>query len=971
MSDQGILTKMRKQALIMARRMTARWGPVGLIACVLACGVAGAAVAQHRPDGSAGAHIERAVAAKGLRAPTPRSPANGTQAQSMPPFGWSAVRGAAKYEFQLSADRRFASTLRSAQTLNTFASVDKMLTDGTYYWRVRSIGSKDVAGPWSPVRSFTKAWTTAPALLSPASGASITYPAMPLVLHWSSVPHAFKYRVYIGTDPSLASIAPGLGGKSVETSGTSFALPQTLPSGTYYWGVRPEDAEAHTGTLSNVSSFTWTWPTATVTSIADSSGPAGTDAQGHPEVLSPQLSWNRIPGAAAYEVEINPAQDFTPGSKVCCSGFFTPTSVSPTQFLSNNVYHWRVRAFDLAGNAGQWNGGPDFRKAFDDVTPSIPNLQVADGNDGLLRWDPVPGASSYEVDIAPFTSNDCQWLSGPTFKTATTAWSPLASSGGSPGPLSWPGTSSDLSSALISGQSYCARVIARSDRDLKGKEVVSVYTQLGDTGAPAFTYNPSSAPGVLTDAQDSDYLPPLDTASGTVTPHMPVFRWKPITGADKYLVVVAKDQSFTNVVDVAATIAPVYAPRTRTTPRTYSDENTSYYWQVLPVSGSTCLCDWATGDEHPQAFDKRSNSPALLAPGPGQTLDQQPVFHWSRAEGARSYRIQVSQDPTFHALVDDIVTDSSSFTSSTTYPADTNLYWRVRANDENNIGLNWSAVSTFRRVIPVPSLSANNPVLSADVPVVTWDPLPGATSYTLRLEQGDGTTKSFDDGSAAFTPTGFVGVGNVRWQVRANFPKLPNGELAGPYSPLQSFTREIAPPTGVHWTQGKGHILLSWDPSTNIGTKQYKVQISSTNSFSRTIETHTTENTNYAPTLASFGYKDGGTLYWRVASMDERRTVGAWTTRTLTLPGRMRIQIKGTLRSHHPAKVKVTLLNRLGRAIRGGKVRVTGVGFRTVARRTGKHGTVTFRIRPKRTGKLKFQGSKSGYQSASATLRVR
>jgi hypothetical protein len=961
---------MRSRASVLFRIARRPWAAV-TAAVLVTCGGAGAAIVQQRPDTSATSARQHALAAKGLRAPRPASPAENTHGESVPSFGWNAVRGAAKYEFQLSADRRFNSMLKSTQTLNTFASVDKVLTDGTYFWRVRSIGSKDLAGPWSAVRSFTKSWTTAPTLLGPARGASIVYPSTPLVLHWSSVRHAFKYRVSIATDPSLASIAPGLGGKSVETSGTSFALPQTLPPGTYYWGVKAVDAESHTGPVSNAGSFTWSWPTATATSISDSSGPAGTDGGGLPEVLSPQLSWNRVPGAAAYEVEINPAQDFTPGSKVCCSGLVTATSVSPTKFLANNVYHWRVRAFDLNGNAGQWNIGPDFRKAFDDMTPAIPNLQVADGNNGLITWDPVEGASSYEVDIAPYVSSNCNWLSGPTFLTATTAWTPLAASASSPGPIAWPSLSTDLTGSLTSGHAYCARVFARSDRDLKSHEVVSVYTQLGGPGSPAFTFNPSTMSGALTDPQDSDYLPPMNTASGTLTPEMPVFRWKPIAGADKYLVVVAKDQSFTNVVDVAATVAPVYAPRTRTTPRTYSDENTHYYWQVLPISGGTCMCNWATGDEHPQAFDKRSNPPVLQSPSSGQTVAEQPVFRWSRAKAARTYRVQVSQDPTFNDLVDDVVTDSTSFTSSTTYPADTNLYWRVRANDENNIGLNWSAVGTFRRVIPVPSLSPGNPALGADVPVVTWDPVVGATSYTLRVEQGDGTTKTFAAGSTAFTPIGFVGLGNVRWQVRANFPKLPLGELAGAYSPLQTFTRQIAPPTGVRWTSGRHHILLSWDSSTNIGTKQYKVQVSSTNSFSRLIESHATENTSYAPTLSSLSYKDGGTLYWRVASMDPRGTVGAWTTRTLTLGGRMVIRVKGSLRARHRAVATVTLKTRRGRAIRGGKVRVTGVGFRTVAKRTGKRGTVKFKLRPSRRGKLTFQGSKSGYQSANASLLVR
>src|SRR5205823_12736146 len=117
-----------------------------------------------------------------ITAPKLLSPADGQTGDAMPSFGWRAVWGAAKYEFQLSADRTFSSTIYTIQTLNTFATVDKSLTDGAYYWRLRSIDSHDVAGLWSQPRSYTKNWPAAPVPLAPAEGQKIAYPATPLVL---------------------------------------------------------------------------------------------------------------------------------------------------------------------------------------------------------------------------------------------------------------------------------------------------------------------------------------------------------------------------------------------------------------------------------------------------------------------------------------------------------------------------------------------------------------------------------------------------------------------------------------------------------------------------------------------------------------------------------------------------------------------------------------------------------------------
>ena len=39
---------------------------------------------------------------------------------------------------------------------------NQLQSDGSYYWRVRSVNAKKVAGPWSRIRSFTQSWQTAP-----------------------------------------------------------------------------------------------------------------------------------------------------------------------------------------------------------------------------------------------------------------------------------------------------------------------------------------------------------------------------------------------------------------------------------------------------------------------------------------------------------------------------------------------------------------------------------------------------------------------------------------------------------------------------------------------------------------------------------------------------------------------------------------------------------------------------------------
>jgi hypothetical protein len=166
--------------------------------------------------------------------------------------------------------------------------------------------------------------------------------------------------------------------------------------------------------------------------------------------MDPRFSWDAVPGAARYEVEVNSSQDFAAGSKVCCSSTTIATSLTPTVLFKDNVYYWRIRAIDPDGNAGIWNVGPSFSKAFAKsppvTAPVVKNLRMRDNladpgtdvdsgtpgyqtNVPIVRWDPVPGAASYHIEVVPFSAGACNWTASPVLKwdvlTASTAWTPL------------------------------------------------------------------------------------------------------------------------------------------------------------------------------------------------------------------------------------------------------------------------------------------------------------------------------------------------------------------------------------------------------------------------------------------------------------------------------------------------------------------------------------------------------------------
>ena len=122
------------------------------------------------------------------------------------------------------------------------------------------------------------------------------------------------------------------------------------------------------------------------------------------------------------------------------------------------------------------------------------------------------------------------------------------------------------------------------------------------------------------------------------------------------------------------------------------------------------------------------------------------------------------------------------------------LYWRVRADDENLIGLTWSATGTFQRRLPAPVLSATNPGSGESIPLWTWAPVTGAVAYDVAVDEPDGDHSEFTDfRSAAFTAIKMTGTGIWGWRVRAVFPKqLGTQTQPGAWSATKPYTRTIA-----------------------------------------------------------------------------------------------------------------------------------------------------------------------------------
>ncbi len=136
------------------------------------------------------------VAAVVLAPPTLTSPGSGTTVTGNPVFAWTAVGGAIKYRIEVSLNPSFSSPAVADETQNTRYTPATELPLGTLYWRVAARDTGNVLGTYAS-SSFTKGWGAAPNPLTPADGATLSFPTDPLLFTWDALAGAQSYELQV------------------------------------------------------------------------------------------------------------------------------------------------------------------------------------------------------------------------------------------------------------------------------------------------------------------------------------------------------------------------------------------------------------------------------------------------------------------------------------------------------------------------------------------------------------------------------------------------------------------------------------------------------------------------------------------------------------------------------------------------------------------------------------------------------
>lgn len=345
-----------------------------------------------------------------------------------------------------------------------------------------------------------------------------------------------------------------------------------------------------------------------------------------------------------------------------------------------------------------------------------------------------------------------------------------------------------------------------------------------------------------------------------------------------YRVQVATDADFSNIIFEDSTLL------SSTAFVEGLDMLTTYHWRVSARNpgGASNWSDVRSFTTVPP----RPNAPALTTPLAGAVHTvASPTMAWNAAPDAVTYRLQVSADYGFTAIVMDTTQTTTSniagpLTNNTAY------YWRVNAANPQGTS-DWSEVRIFITA-PVPeppvAFSPAPGALIENVPSTTleWTASAHALTYRVQLSTDatfattvvndsmvTGTTRAV--GPLAYSTTYY-------WRVNAK-----NGGTSA-YSAAANFTTLRAPPATPVLSQPAASALnvslsttLTWEADTAAAT--YHVQLSTDSAFATALLNDSTL-TDTSRTVSSLA--TGTTYYWRVRARNAGGASASSATRSFT-----------------------------------------------------------------------------------------
>ena len=854
-------------------------------------------------------------------------PANNSTQLAYPLFQWTPIPGAERYQLQVDESTSFAGPVLDIKTYNVTAAsfTDRLVFDTLHgqnlFWRVRGIDAQNNYTPWSSVSTYRLGDTYGPNLIyppyyHPPDTTNFTQymdqtVGWPLFL-WDTArklePSPRRtvrpdyYELSVSTDISFQSINFQLktaGQAAVPTLANPFH--NLVNDQLYYWRVRAFHNGQQQGSdmvwitkINNSVHADMNTNTIAVLYPVDAYEAVG---------VPPLLGWQPVNGANHYHVQISRSPAFAEADILEEAEPIVP-NYAPWQGqqksgnyeeMPNGAYWWRVRAKSASDTIiSPWSTPRRFHISHNLVNGNPTDLVPPPHPSSILSATEV-----FHPPLSHITSN----LNPATDETLVDNLHIMLNRIELKDP-DYPAVKDD----------YHWIISFETSPAVSSSMVYGIYIDTNHAAGVGATFDPLNKPIQVDPLYRPEYVLYVTRNGNSVASNqVQRFKWNG-NNWDPPQAIGADDAWFDsneNAVQLLMDYTAIGAGD--------DDFTGSLAVTVFSTDAST---DTGILDAVPAQSDQINNPawvsdmPMLMAPfdtplsNPMVHL-QMPTLHWLTEpyDSIDGYDIQIASDREFTdgevetVSIYETLTETpyswlpSVFQSKLAYGRNESLYWRVRVRHER-FETNASSYDDGPWSMPMrftlSGQQVGNPMpptgtLANTTPTFTWERVEGVSGYILQIdESGDFSRPVVNEkvDGASFTPERALADGIYYWRVA---PRLSN-QVTGRWSPTMSFTKQSETPTLVAPANGAvvaQQPTFTWAPvlapagQPTIATPRYQLQIDSSPDFSRpksyqTDSTSLSMNRRYS--LAN------GTWYWRVATINPNRQVGAYSaTQSFTL----------------------------------------------------------------------------------------
>lgn len=559
------------------------------------------------------------------------------------------------------------------------------LQDNKWYWRVCATDNAGNTGDNSVTR-----WVRVDT--QPPSPPSLALPndndnvgtVLP-TFEWTNVTDntGVTYTLQIDNNPYFSSLTYDKSGISDNTHQSENAL----PNDNYWWHVRGVDGVSNEGNWSENWRFTVTMSPLKAPNLILP------DNQFKDNDTTPTFKWENVTArenntpenAARYEIWADNNSNFS--SKEIENDNVVENTYTASA-LSDDWYHWRVRAYDNENVHGLWSETREL--LIDTVEPPAPTLGPPENNDftndntPTLNWENLDLVENAKpVKYYAVVSDNSQF----PYDNENTIWK-----------------SSDNQwkvSELLDGIWYW-RVKGKDNASNEG-DWSGVYKLTIDT------IPPENTPTLL--APENENI--------KVDNNQPKFEWEALPDADNYKLQYSTGNNFSTNVTSHDNMRDNWF-----TPSNPIPDN-KWYWRVQGGDNAGNVGPWS--ENWWFIIDTHVASPTSSSPENGGygNNNNTPTFGWSGIDDPTSvtYHLQVDNDPAFGSPRydnDNISDNQHQLPVENKLNAQGTWHWRVKAND--NVGHeNWSDnwEFTFDNILPtITGVSSSN--IGQNSATISW-----------------------------------------------------------------------------------------------------------------------------------------------------------------------------------------------------------------------------------------------------------